>query len=523
MSHRHKSIDIDSLQLKALSVPSSLRFLLGVEYDVVLCVTEVGGRKFSLNFPVVAETFRKLLSLCACRFMLECRHTEQGSVLTGTAVMPLLRYADYIPGALHVGELMECLLSREERANKPTKRSGEKDVFDACLLDYANEFTSDACLNDVHGLGFYLTQDYGLSMASHRHLVELHFHEDWDVNEALREFQEFSGWEKFDLRFFDDENKKKGGIVVFPSVQDACDLLDKYEDEDSDDEGDLLSFYLRPVCPLVPVPFIEDALLRKLRDQHWQEILAFWERFPKTKNLVVLFNLYDGATLEEVLSFIEDVPIEFAVMVEDASPAKRRRVFVKLANPDATKKVLAVDGRSTKGKTLRVHVSPPYISKERWGTVLCSQGTVAEDGKTTGNKGAKTEDIDKKLSDYLKTAATKPAHADAAHLTTSPHLSANAKEFVPSFALKPTSPEFRPAAPPQLPPYPGNEGLLPPPPSYEQSVSPHLRFSNPPSAPPSTGLSALPPPYALPATHHLPPPSYDDSVKHGHRPPENAE
>lgn len=67
----------------------------------------------------------------------------------------------------------------------------------------------------------------------------------------------------------------KGGVIVMPSVQDAYDIFDKYEDEDADDYGDLLPFTLRPVCPQVQIPSIEDATLRKLRKQYWHEIEQF--------------------------------------------------------------------------------------------------------------------------------------------------------------------------------------------------------------------------------------------------------
>nr|CAJ2480920.1 unnamed protein product [Leishmania braziliensis] len=388
--HDFNKYGLDFLELKALSVPSSLRFLLGIEYDVVLCVNEVGSRRpFRLHFPVFAATFRKLLSLCATRFGLDCEHGETESILTGTAVMPLLRYADYLPGALHVKEILECL--QVEPAVKAKKwmgpaasaalpcafaaydavvdsaaAAGVSNEFEASFIDYS-EFLSDSSLDDVHGLGFYLLLDYGLSLATHSHLVGISFHKDWDPTEALREFQDFSGWPEFDLRYYDEQRPHDGGVIIMPSSQDACDLLEKYEDEDSDDEGDLLPFILRPVSPLVSVPSLEDAALRKLRDQYWGEVKKHWAHLPHTLNTVVVYNLYESATLAEVLSFFEPLPIVSSAFVEDKAPSRRRRAFITFADLEATRKALDVDGKNTRGCTLRVQVSPPYISPSRRG------------------------------------------------------------------------------------------------------------------------------------------------------------
>ncbi|KAK7201282.1 RNA-binding protein [Novymonas esmeraldas] len=389
---------LDSLELKALSVPSSLRFLLGIEYDVVLCVNEVGPRRpFRLHFPVFATTFRKLLSLCATRFKLECEHGESESVLTGTAYMPLLRYADFLPGALHMNEILECLqVQPAAKARKwvgdgaastgtsasPTPDAGDaggaavvataSNEFAAGFIDYS-EFSSDSSLDDVHGLGFYLLLDYGLGLATHSHLVGIRFHKDWDATEALREFQEFSGWSAFDLRFHDEQRRHDGGVIVMPSSQDASDLLERYEDEDSDDEGDLLPFILRPVSPLVSVPSLEDAALRKLRDQHWGEVEKHWAHLPCTPNTVVVYNLYDGATLSEVLAFFEPLPIVSSSFVEDNAPSHRRRAFITFESLEATRKALDVDGKNTRGCTLRVQVSPPYISVTRRGNLVTAE------------------------------------------------------------------------------------------------------------------------------------------------------
>ncbi|KAG5492741.1 hypothetical protein JKF63_01321 [Porcisia hertigi] len=404
---------LDFLELKALSVPSSLRFLLGIEYDVVLCVNEVGTRRpFRLHFPVFTETFRKLLSLCATRFGLECEHGDAESVLSGTAIMPLLRYADYLPGALHVKEILECLqvepAVKAKRWIVPTASpvlpsdssvtattsdgatavaaAGASNEFESRFIDYS-EFSSDRSFDDVHGLGFYLLLDYGLSLATHSHLVGIRFHKDWDTTEALREFQEFSGWSEFDLRYHDEQRPHEGGVIIMPSSQDASDLLEKYEDEDSDDEGDLLPFILRPVSPLVSVPSLEDAALRKLRDQHWDEVKKHWIYLPHTLNTVVVYNLYKGATLAEVLSFFEPLPIVSSAFVEDNAPTRRRRAFITFANLDATRKALDVDGKNTRGCTLRVQVSPPYISPSRRGNLVKPE----RDGHDANDSSSKPE------------------------------------------------------------------------------------------------------------------------------------
>ncbi|CCW69493.1 unnamed protein product [Phytomonas sp. Hart1] len=382
---QRKHHKLDSLELKALSVSSSLRFLLGVECQVVLCITKMGSRHpFSLYFPRFSETFRKLLSFCASRFQLTCEHLkgDSGSVLKGKAVIPLLRYADYLPGALHVDEILACLslvptirdrhsyntLSKSDKNGTPGSEALLYEL-EACFDDY-KEFTVDLSLSDVQGRGLYLTLEYGLGMATHSHLVELTFHADQPYQKVLQEFQEFSGWTKFDLRFYDDQFKSEGGIIVMPTVQDACDLLEKYEDEESDDDCDLLMFTLRPVAPLVPVPCVEDSVLCRQRKEHWDDIVDFWERFPKNKNTVVIYNLYGGAMIAEILAFLAHLPIEEATMVEDDSPSRRRRLFVTFLTSHATMQALELDGKSTKGRALRVQVAPPYISKDRRGVVV---------------------------------------------------------------------------------------------------------------------------------------------------------
>ncbi|KEG09106.1 hypothetical protein DQ04_05811030 [Trypanosoma grayi] len=545
-----KGEGLHSLELKALSVPASLRFLLGVEYDVVLCVTEVGNRRScTIRFPALVDTFQKLLGFCAERFGLECKHYDDHSLLSGTAMMPPLRYVDYLPGALHVEEILECLGVKP--ATAPERYGESAHDFLASFIDYS-EYHTDASLADVHGTGFYLTLDYGLCTATHSHLVEIRFHKGYSTEEALREFEEFSGWNTFDLRFDDENDKHAGGVVVMPSIQDACDLFEKYEDEDSDDEGELLPFVLRPFAPLVAVPSVEDSALKKLRDQHWGEIEKFWERFPKWRNCVVVSNLYESASLEETLAFFDGLTITDSSLVEDNSPARRRRVFVTFATSDAAKKALSLDGRSTKGKTLRVQVSPPYVDESRRGRVVGSHSAsvseppiqTPEVGECTASSSpplqekreagagggfevtappgreqrrSKRDGDDKKWDTPVLVSSTPKlvgaaavAEAEESRSSTSmpPHstmpaqpfsspplvastMNANAREFIPSsaFQVNANSPEFYPSA---VPVAYMDECLAPPPPAYPAvAVAPTDECLAPP--PPASPAVAVAP------------------------------
>lgn len=378
------SYELSSQELKALSVPHSLRFLLCVESDIILCASHVNKKQsLTIRFPIFENTFQKLLGLCAERFGLVCSHDNGHSLLSGVAVIPSLRYNDYLPGGLYVEEVLSCLGVKQVTTPKRCGDSGHN--FIASFTDYS-EFLTEFLSADVHGAGFCLTIDYGLSTANHSHLVEIRFNKDFTVEEALKEYEEFSGWSNFDLRFDDIEHKQAGGVLVMPSIQDACDLFEKYEDEDSDDEGELLPFILRPVAPLTFVPSVEDSSLKKLRDQHWGEVEKFWERFSKWRNCVVVTNLYESASLEDTLSFFEGLTVTSSAMVEDYSPAARRRVFVTFLTSDDARKALLLDGRSTKGKTLRVQVSPPYMNESRRGRVVGSHENLVSNHPSTQNK-----------------------------------------------------------------------------------------------------------------------------------------
>ncbi|EAN77151.1 hypothetical protein, conserved [Trypanosoma brucei brucei TREU927] len=546
---------LSSLELKALSVPFALRFLLGVECDVVLCVTEVGNRRpFSIRFPSLSNAFKELLQLCALRYDLSCEHYDDHSLFTGILKFPILRYIDYIPGALHMEEVLGCLGVESIRS---PKRLGESlHEFVASFIDY-KDYQPDAALDPLNN-GLYLTLDYGLSTATHSHLVEIQFHRGWDVDAALREFEEFSRLTANDIRFIDENNRGRGGVLVMPSTQDASDLFERYEDEDSDDEGELLPFVLRPVAPMVPVPSVEDSTLRKHREQYWKEIETFWKRFPIWSNTVVVSNLYDGATLEDALRLFDGLAIAKATMVECDTPARRRKLYVTFETSAVARTALSSDSMSTKGKTLRVQVSPPFLNEERRGRVIetissptsspslrskcyptgltgspnCTtaepEGVHNERKETEGRRrdahavSGKSRDsapalvnTESKHNAYT-TPKLKPKTPDVMCQSPSPvssTMNANAREFVPSSAFHASTPTTSAYVSP-VPLVCVSEVLLSPPAyslhgsSVRQDVG--LGGGPPPPPPPYTA----PPPYGVAAvqtvgmfpSHVLPPP-----------------
>lgn len=525
----HDGVALSPMELKAISVPQSLLFLLSFEYDIFLCLTTVGVKnsfKLSINTPL-APSYRLLLESGAKRFGLTATHTADESIISSdgkNARMPLLRYVDYIPGGLHVDELLNCfgvntkaLPRKAKPASNVTKESA---VFEACFINYG-PYVSDEALHDVHGAGYYQTLDQGLSLATHAHLLHITFGADPKAKNtsagqyapALRSFLTFSGWEKLDLRFEDET--KSSAVLVLPSTQDANDLMEKYENEESDNEvEDLLdltkataalyrlNFHMRPVAPTVSVPYIEDATLRRLRSQHWDKIEAFWKKCPVSANTVTVANLYEGVTLEEVLKLFGSATILAASMTEDDSPQKRRRVFITFGSSDEAREALGLDGKNTHGKSLRIHPTPPYIDASRRGKAIASKNIIPP---TPG----------------LAVPSPSPAGHDP--LAKSPGLNVTAKEFVPKFAMGGGA--F--ALPP---PYTGAPGGSPPPvsslpPAYTGNTTP----SAPPAAPPAYTVSpsataALPPAYTpvrpadvspitshdssgtIPPTYALPPP-----------------
>lgn len=556
-----QGIALTPMELKAISVPQSLLFLLSIEYDMFLCLTTVGtknGFKLALRTRL-APSYRLLLENGARRFGLTVAHTADESIIISngtTAHVPMLRYVDYIPGGLHVDELLDAFgvdtkaLPRKAKPVTATSAeaapSASATTFEACFIDYS-PYTSDEALHDVHGCGFYLTLDFGLSLATHSHLLHVTFRNPQNgptaastaagrfgaapaakgaaptngaaaYSGALANFMAFSGWSKLDIRF--DDETKRSAIVILPTTQDANDLLEKYENEESDNEIDDPSdltiataatfrpaFHVRPVAPTVSVPYIEDAALRKLRAQHWGKVEAFWRRSAVSKNTVVVGNLYDGVTLEEVLKLFGAHTIVSAAMAEDEGPHKRRRVFVTFNSSDATRDALALDGKNTHGKSLKIHSAPPYVDAARRGKTIASVPNPPPSADDASPNGA----------------------------VKSPGLNVAAKEFVPKFAISTPSATF--ALPP---PYTGG-GSPSAPPAYATApvgASPFAAAALPPAAlpPPAYGASsshtnspvaegapsALPPAYSLPPpytgakpstpSHGPPPPAYTPST-----------
>ena len=505
------SYGLDQLELRALSMPSTLLFLLGVEYDIFLCVTRVGGRTpFTVRFPPVAPQYRRLLALCAERFGLRCDDSTTaeggGSCVKGTAKVPLLRYADFLPGQLHMDEILSALNVQGARQALPV--AGEENVFAATFISY-EAFSSDDALNESTGLGHYLQLEYGLSLATQGHLIEFTVSDPHVSSaDAVASFQLFCGWTKFDLRFEDDRLKRKG-VLVMPSVQDAIDIFEKYEDEDSDDDEDSLPFALRPVGPLTAVPFVEDSQLRKLRSHHWNLVVKFWQSFPRTKNCIVVSNLYEKAQLDEIVKIFDGLRISASALVADSSPFQRRRAFITFADSDAAREALGFDGKNTHGKALRMQVSPPYIDDTRRGAPVRSRSCSPSPQMSPMPMLPPPPEMI--LPEPAKKIETTPK--------TTFGMNAEAKEFIPKFLAAGTggaSPSLPPAGPP--PPYVPSPQvpLPPPPPPLSQappgySASPQQAFAQ---RSPVQGYQL--PPYSLPPPYLRTPPQPPGSMfNHG--------
>ena len=337
---------------------------------------------FALHFPLLAPSYTTLLQRCANRFGLTVEKIasaeENGAlVVKGLATIPLLRYIDFLPGSLHVDEILSSF--NVTPISHPLPLASAADfVFRASAIQYRDYVEEPA--NDVHGLGCYLTLDRGLPLATLGHLIRFSIRENRTLAQAIKSFQEFSGWQKFDLRW-DNEADKRAGVMVMPTISDASDLFERYEDEESDSDEDTLPFSIRPVAPCTPVPYMEDAILKKLRAHHWDRIVEFWKEFPTTRGVVVVTNCHDRPSLDDVLKLFEGLPVVEAMMVIDSSPQKRPRVFVTFADTDAARAALDMDGKNLHGKPLRVAVSPPYHDASRRGTVV----TTFRKGEDGGN------------------------------------------------------------------------------------------------------------------------------------------
>lgn len=577
MDLRRDDYAVDALELKALSAPSSLLFLLGVECDISLCITRVGvKRKLMLKFPMLCAQARRLLELCSSRMGLSCCHDVDHSVVSGIGVLPVLRYVDFLPGQLHIDEILGSFgIARPKTQlvvweNAPVPRSSKdpSHAFLASFIDYL-PYTSDAVFHELHsGSGFCLALERGLSLASHSHLVAITFKGAKVTDTMIESFQRFAGWGTFDLRF-DDETTRRNGVIVMPTVQDAMDLFEKYEDEDSDDDDvdEALPFSLRPVAPLVAVPFVEDAQLRKFRQSHWDEIVEHWATHAtKTKYCVVVSNLYEKVQLADVVRIFEGLSIVESSLVEDHSPFRRRRAFVTFADAATTKEALGLDGKNTHGKALRIQVSPPYVDANRRGPVVRSRSPSPSPQSTPviptsaggrmpspipdlhlpdavspspnqrpacdiavspiiapSSKVPPASHVDPKTSSTTTTPATTPATGPVDGKKTTSGMNVSAKEFVPKFLTSPAPPPYSAAAA-APPPYQPSPLLTPPvyapPPPYQQTT-PQQGAARPNASPAQLPAYALPPPYTKSPmlSSALPPPYIPQSAATGASPP----
>lgn len=366
---------LDPAELKALSMPSGLRLLLCAELDIFLSLASMKGANMSVRFPPLGSLHRKLVSHCANRFRLQVTDAADGPVVHGCGTIPLLRYVDFLPGRLHVDEVLACL-GIAAPSNPRCVPGSTGDAFAACVGVEAGAY---ACKEDdpqaLHGLGHYLSLDMGLPLATHGHLVQFTV-EGKDSNEAVRAFQRFSGWDKFDLRWLDERTQKQG-VLVMPTVVDAAELLGRYEDCESGSD-ETYAFGLRPVAPLIAVPYMDDSQVKKLRTAHWPTIVEFWQRFAPSRATVVVSNFSDRASLEDVLKLFDGAtkvcPLVDATMVVDSTPTKSRRIFLQFAHVEGARAGLECDGRNFHGSSLRVAVAPPYASPGRRGIVLATLG-----------------------------------------------------------------------------------------------------------------------------------------------------
>ena len=534
---------LTTLELKALSVPSALLFLLGVEYDLFLSVT--GSERadaIRILIPIkLAPSYRLLVDSCAAKFHLNCSHSDEGEGSTlihgSSAQVPLLRYIDYLPGSLHTDEILLCLgvdpstcrrtaplvtFPPSVTASFPTlfTPEGGYRCFEAGFIPYT-QYVCDGALADIHGTGYYLALDHGLSLATHSHLVRVFFKplsaaqlklkkidpsSPAAVEASIQAFHRFSGWASFDLRF--DDYSKRSGLLVMPTVQDACDLLEMYEDEESDIEGDSfqtvtdatcasfrLPFHLRPVGPLVAVPCIEDATLRKAREQEWHQIEAFWKKGAANANTVMVTNLYEKVTLEEVLELLlgdksggGPSVVRCASLVEDASPSKRKKAFITFVNATQARNALGLDGKNTKGRALRIQVAPPYIDHSRRGHQISS----VENALVPGSSSPASIDA---------TPHSHPVTPPPQSVESQSNLNAKAKEFIPKSAT--ASPAAPPSAPP---PYCATVTSRP---SMSPATNPHVAPPTPTSPASHGGLPPPPPPYVgANGSFSMPPPAY---------------
>jgi hypothetical protein len=535
------SWSLDSHELRCLSVVRPMTFMMAIEYDMFLCATHVGSGSFTLSFPTVAPTFRKLLFFCAARFQLTATGAAGGDAdadaeaagpitVSGSARLPLLRYVDFLPGNFHLDEILSIAHVKLANTNPKQAAGAQKNAFEASAIDYgaygADEPTFDAS-------SFFFTIEQGLPLATMGHLLRFEVVQRATTADAIKSFQRFSGWKRFDLRW-DDETEKRCGVVAFPGIADVHDIFEHYEDEESDDDCATLLFRIRPVAQCAHVPYLEDVLVRRLRQQHWAKVLELWEASPAVKATVVVQSIAQPTPIAELLVPFRNVAE--ATLVMDDTPHKRRRLFITFKDPEAARDALNLDFQRIQtlpGRpAFRIQVAPPYMSATRRGNVLSTFNPAAPDEGSVSPQATSIspppEDAPPPLGGASKLNTNAPAFIPLSSLTNAPaFVPASSLTSVPNSSLTNNSltsapPPYVPSArSPQMgaaqpPPY----GMPPPPPSYNiASRSPPVHFAASPPLPPAmphAGESPQmapqrpPPQYATPPQYaSAPPPAYN--------------
>jgi hypothetical protein len=412
-------ITLDALELRGLSCAATLALLLHVEHELFHCAAACKGDTFELTLPAtagMAPTCHKLVRLCAARFLMRASEAtpppppprsagvspaagptappggrkghptpsaapsapaETGIAtgaltFSGTGRIPTLRYVDFIPGNLHAADILAVCgpagckgrFVEPEESRFPNARGAR--VFTsrmpAALITASREEPS------LDLRAFCLHADVGVPLASHSHLLHFDVAPGVTTDDAVASFVAFSCWPAMDVRWADDASKRRG-VLVLPSSGDATDLLDGYEEEDCDLAAGTaaLPFTLAPVAPLTPVPYLEDAQLRRLRATQWTTVTERLADAPKIAGRLQLPSLPAGVTLRDVLTDLGPLAatVVEAVLLEDHTPHRRRRAILRVDNAAACRAVLDTDGPRH-----RVMVAPPCSDVERRGVKL---------------------------------------------------------------------------------------------------------------------------------------------------------
>jgi len=414
------SYTLDSHELRFLSVVKPMTFLMAAEMDLFLAATKARGDTITVRFPALPVEYRRALGHCAARFGLttDPAPPAEGApastspvVVKGPAKLPLLRYADFLPGRLHVDEVLSVAHMKIDRTEPRPSAHATADAphdYDACCVDYAR-YEGDEPKFEAGS--FFLTLDLGLPLATMAHILRFEVAKIAAPADAVKSFQRFSHWQKFDLRW-DDEDTKQAAVVVLPSTADVHDIFDRYEDEPTDDNATLL-FRLYPVAPCTHVPYLEDALVRRVREQQWAEVKAMWaadKRFVPAPTLVVS-NLSAHGSLQDLLGPFgaRDVVTDASLVMEDG-PHKRRKLYISFSTPEAARAALALDGQRVAGlpgkPVVRVQVAPPHVSPNRRGNLL---STLRSRSPSPQSGAASPPEPAKKGKKNEKTADAKPA------------------------------------------------------------------------------------------------------------------